>query len=229
MAPRINKEEALLLHEWANRMTKDAGTNVHTISAEEFIRLMDNIENISAATEKYVVKEVKWKDDELLDELDLDELDRLADGDKKSKEPANERVALQEILVKEFNEAVNKNAIDEFMLAGPINLTVKMNDGGFSKKNHIGGEGFIPIGAYLGKRGQIIYQFKPVDIAPYKTAELTERQVTEYLSGFDDFVAQLAPEWCRKSEEALKKKRQEKRAAEEQRHRKSYGEDYGSW
>lgn len=74
------------------------------------------------------------------------------------------------------------------MLNEPHQLTVKKANGQYSKKAHIGGEEFIPLRAYLGKRGQIIYVFRPADAADYAELEVTEKEANELLDGFVAFM-----------------------------------------
>jgi hypothetical protein len=83
------------------------------------------------------------------------------------------------------------NSGETFMLASPETLTVKKANGGYSKKAHIGSEDFKPLGAYMGKRGKLIFVFKPVMVADYVEMEMDEHQAKEKLMGFKD--------WCREN------------------------------
>lgn len=58
-----------------------------------------------------------------------------------------------------------------FMLLAPSLLTVLKGDK-YSKRSQIGGEEFVPIGCYEGKRGRLIYTFKPKGVTDFTVAEL---------------------------------------------------------
>lgn len=76
----------------------------------------------------------------------------------------------------------------KLMLNQPSGLTVKRANGQFSKKPHIGGEEFVPIRAYVGKRGLMIYAMRPADAADYIEAEFTEKQANELFDGFAGYM-----------------------------------------
>lgn len=75
-----------------------------------------------------------------------------------------------------------------FMLGEPAQLTVKRRDGGYAKKSHIGSEEFKFANAYMGKKGQIIFVFKPKGVADYEFAELNENDAKRMLMGFKDIL-----------------------------------------
>lgn len=99
--------------------------------------------------------------------------------------------ALEALLKDELEAIVTAlQATEEtFMLASPESLTVKRPNGTYSKKAHIGSEDFKPQGVYLGKRGKLIFVFKPVMVADYTEMEMDETQAKEKLMGFKD--------WCK--------------------------------
>jgi hypothetical protein len=108
--------------------------------------------------------------------------------DKAKTEPLEE-------LLKEELEAINDalaSTGETFMLGSPETLTVKRPNGAFSKKAHIGSEDFKPVRAYLGKRGKIIFVFKPVMVADYDEMEMDENQAKEKLIGFKEWFKDKA-------------------------------------
>lgn len=104
-----------------------------------------------------------------------------------------EKDPLAEALQDEL-EAINAKLAttsETFMLASPETLTIKKVNGTYSKKAHIGSEDFRPVSVYMGKRGKLIFVFKPVMVADYAEAELDEIQAKEKLMGFKD--------WCKEN------------------------------
>lgn len=101
--------------------------------------------------------------------------------------------ALAEALQDEIAAINAKLAVitETFMLASPETLTIKKANGTYSKKAHIGSEDFRPTSVYMGKRGKLIFVFKPVMVADYVEAELDETQAKEKLMGFKD--------WCKEN------------------------------
>lgn len=92
-----------------------------------------------------------------------------------------------------INEAIARTG-ETFMLSSPETLTVSRSSGVYSKKAHIGSEDFKPVRAYLGKRGKIIYVFKPVMVADYEEMEMDEVQAREKLMGFADWSREYLKE-----------------------------------
>lgn len=77
------------------------------------------------------------------------------------------------------------------MLMEPLSLTVKKAGkpgDGYSKKAHTGGEEFQPIRCYAGKRGALIYVFRPLAVANYLEMEMPEAQAKTALSGFETWI-----------------------------------------
>lgn len=77
------------------------------------------------------------------------------------------------------------------MLMEPLSLTVKKAGkpgDGYSKKAHTGGEEFQPIRCYAGKRGALIYVFRPLAVAGYLEMEMPEAQAKTALSGFETWI-----------------------------------------
>jgi hypothetical protein len=98
----------------------------------------------------------------------------------------DEELALDE-LSKKMTE-VMKQTEETFMLSSPIALTVRKSTGTYSKQAHMGMEDFQPVSAYVGKRGKMIFVFKPVMVADYAEMEMDEAQAFANLSGFKDFM-----------------------------------------
>jgi hypothetical protein len=84
-----------------------------------------------------------------------------------------------------FSQVKNPTA---FMLGSPASLTVKMKDESYSKRPHIGGEYFIPIAAYAGKKGSLIYVFKCSEVTNYSFMEMSESQAHTMLQGFEPYM-----------------------------------------
>lgn len=70
-----------------------------------------------------------------------------------------------------------------FMLAEPRNLTILRKDGSVRKRGHIGGEEFAFVDAWVGKKGKLIYKFKPLAVADYEFVELMATEAQECMSG----------------------------------------------
>ncbi len=113
-------------------------------------------------------------------------------------------------------------------LKGPASLTVA-SEKGFRKAQHMGMENFKLKGVYMGKRGSLVWQFKPEDVADYTTMEMTDSEAFKQLNGFKEAMNQVL------SEESLawlkNMKNQKVKEAEEAKletARTSYA-DFGSW
>lgn len=123
------------------------------------------------------------------------------------------------------------NSMRQFMLSEPLMVTVKTKDGGYSKRPLIGGEEFIAMGCYLGKRGKLIYTFKPVDVSNYVQMEMEEARAKKALSGFSDFLKSVV----NYDLDRLKKAAQDKASIEAEREKLSEREEqyanmgFGSW
>lgn len=120
-------------------------------------------------------------DQSVLKERGLKEFNQM-EQDKKT----DEELALQELAEK--MTSVMRNAQETFMLSAPVTLTVKKANGGYSKKAHMGMEDFQPVSAYVGKRGKMIFVFKPVMVADYAEMEADEQQAFSNLGGFKEFI-----------------------------------------
>lgn len=106
-------------------------------------------------------------------------------------------------LADELTKQIQANPVS-CMLMEPLSLTVKKRDGQYSKRPHVGGENFRPESVYAGKRGKMIYVFKPQDVADYVTMEMDENMAKKSLSDFGDYIARVAgPEFARSKKEAM--------------------------
>jgi ribosomal protein S12 len=123
----------------------------------------------------------------------------------------DEELALDK-LAASMTEAMNK-CEETFMLSAPATLTVRKANGGYSKVAHVGMEDFQPVSAYVGKRGKMIFVFKPVMVADYLEMEMDEQQAFANLSGFKDYLresvgdlqklqSEIKVEMAKKAEEA---------------------------
>lgn len=88
-----------------------------------------------------------------------------------------------------FSKAQSDNdAINFVTLRSPMLLTVEKKGKGYTKEAHIGQEEFIPIGAYVGKKGNIILKFKPREAAHYEFMEMTANEGLEMLEDMSYFM-----------------------------------------
>jgi hypothetical protein len=93
-------------------------------------------------------------------------------------------------LMAEEITGILKAATETFMLSAPITLTVKRPNQSYAKVPHVGSEDFEPVRAYMGKRGKLIFVFKPVMVSEYSEMEMDEASATANLVGFKDFLAE---------------------------------------
>ena len=130
-------------------------------------------------------------------------------------------------------DAAGRTLPVSLMLTEPLTLTVKKANkpgDGYSKKAHTGGEEFQPVRCYAGKRGALIYVFKPLAVAEYVEMEMPEAQAKSALSGFETWmkgIVDVEMERNRKDAQrasALKAER-EKLADRTEK----YGEEFASW
>lgn len=104
----------------------------------------------------------------------------------KGKEPdlvSDEVDEAMDTLAEQVTQALIDAKAKTFMLGEPMHLTIKKRDGTYSKRPHIGGEEFVPVRVYAGKRGTLIYAFRPVDAADYVEMEMGEAQAFEHFTG----------------------------------------------
>lgn len=119
------------------------------------------------------------------------------------------------------------------MLTEPLTLTVKKANkpgDGYSKKAHTGGEEFSPVRCYAGKRGALLYVFKPLAVAEYLEMEMPEAQAKTALSGFETWLKTIIDfELDRSRKEAQQasalKAEREKLADRTEK----YGTEFASW
>lgn len=109
---------------------------------------------------------------------------------EKDKAPDNPLSALLKEEIDTITQALRATE-ETFMLMAPEALTVKRSNGVYSKKAHIGSEDFKPDSVYMGKRGKLIFVFRPVMVADYTEMEMDETAAREKLMGFKD--------WCREN------------------------------
>lgn len=135
--------------------------------------------------------------------------------------------------IQEANANAKSPLPTSLMLNEPLNLTVKKAGkpgDGYSKKAHTGGEEFQPVRCYVGKRGALVYVFKPLAVAEYLEMEMLEAQAKKSLSGFELWLkGVLDPELERARREAQQaasvRAEREKLAT----HAEKYGEEFASW
>lgn len=94
-------------------------------------------------------------------------------------------------LLAEEITAIFAATTETFMLSSPMALTVKKANGSYSKVAHVGSEDFEPVRTYLGKRGKLIFVFKPVMVSEYSEMEMDEASAKANLVGFKDFLKEF--------------------------------------
>lgn len=116
----------------------------------------------------------------------------LEDKDIKPVKPAEQSEEDLELdLLAEEVTGVLASSTETFMLSSPMALTVKKPNGGYSKVAHVGSEDFQPARAYTGKRGKLIFVFKPVMVSEYVEMEMDETSAKANLVGFKEFLAEF--------------------------------------
>lgn len=98
-----------------------------------------------------------------------------------------ESVDIVVTLAKEITDHIKENP-STFMLGQPAQLTVKKKDGSYAKRPHIGGEHFISLGAYIGKRHSLVFTFAPQDVADYAVVEMSEADANKLFGGFKQYI-----------------------------------------
>lgn len=139
-----------------------------------------------------------------------------------------EELAL-DALATRMTEAM-KACTETFMLSSPIALTVRKANGAFSKMPHVGMEDFQPASAYIGKRGKMIFVFKPVMVAEYVEMEMDEQQAFANLNGFKDYLRENVGDLQKLQTEIkveMAKKAEEGKLADRHETYKDIG--FGSW
>ena len=121
----------------------------------------------------------------LLNELGLKEI--IMDENKPI-EQSEEELEL-DILAEELTTILAKTS-ETFMLSAPMTLTVKRANQTYSKVAHIGSEDFQPWRCYLGRRGKLIFVFKPIMVSDYVEMEMDEATARLSLVGFEEFLKQ---------------------------------------
>jgi hypothetical protein len=131
-----------------------------------------------------------------------------------------------EQMAAEITEVFGKSS-ETFMLGEPLTLTV-LKEKGYSKAPHVGSEDFAPVKAYPGKRGKMIYVFKPVMATSYIHMEMDETQAQKSLIGFKEFMKENMGEIVQRLSESRKEAADRKeREAMADRYEKYEG--FGSW
>jgi hypothetical protein len=92
------------------------------------------------------------------------------------------------VLAAQLTEMLKVAEPTSFMLGEPMSLTVKKKDGTYSKHPHIGGENFIPVSAYAGKKGSLIFVFRADHVTSYAEMEMGEAQADVVFTGFKEYI-----------------------------------------
>jgi len=174
-----------------------------------------------------------WSKEELI----YKEKNEVTDQTILAKVSEADRAALCELINKAIqSEIAGVNAaVEAFELQEPVKLAVRrqardhssMAKETWSQHGHIGGEDFRVHGAYLGKRGEAIFIFRPLSPLPYFEAELSEGKARELLRGFPEWLMSVMakPEIAEFVNGAYERRRQ----SEFQTGVEAYGEDFGAW
>lgn len=144
----------------------------------------------------YEIKEEKMENTLIIDELE----GAIASADE-----------LLKAAMKDITNWFKENS-EVFTLSDAKTLTVKKRDtdgGGYSKVAMIGGESFVPVSAYIGKRNAMIIEFKPTSVSPYLSMEMTEAEAARSLIGFKSYLAKLMSEVGTSVQNAREEKRRE--------------------
>jgi hypothetical protein len=106
---------------------------------------------------------------------------------EQDKEALSEEELALVLMCEEITEVLGATQ-ETFMLSAPMALTVKKANNAYSKVPHVGSEDFAPSRAYVGKRGKIIFIFKPVMVSEYSEMEMDETQASANLVGFKEWL-----------------------------------------
>lgn len=99
-----------------------------------------------------------------------------------------EAAAAFERLARVFNKVFGDEHV-HFELAEPASLTAKDRHGKYSARAFIGGEKFVPSSAYVGKRGHLIFVFKPATpAADFAHVEMDEDKAIRLLAEFRGYI-----------------------------------------
>lgn len=123
------------------------------------------------------------------DEDDSGELTEL-DEDEKMAHEVLEPTETDEI-DKKVIFAINKlfkDSARHFELIAPASLTVKNRKGEYKKASFIGGEELIPVSCYKGKKGTMIYVFKPKDASDHAFIEIGDELTKTVFAGFPAYL-----------------------------------------
>lgn len=161
----------------------------------------------------------------------MKEMTKEAESEVKDMEKAAELSEVVELInVRIEKDAAMRALPVSLMLTESCMLTVKSSSRGYSKKAHTGGEEFKPVNCYVGKRGSIIYVFKPLAVADYQFMEMPESQACEALSGFVAWHKGVVDfELGRDVESAKAAAALEAERKNIERRSEVYGEDFASW
>lgn len=174
--------------------------------------------------------------DEVLKALGSPGIDEIMDEAIKEEMMKSEEEAIPLSEIEMLADSINTKIAEQgspartFMLNEPAQLTVRREGkpNGYSKRPHIGGENFELLRCYAGKKRQLIYVFRPLEVADYVEMEMLETAAKTSLSGFSGWTKTLGSEFEREKGEVMNaaalKRERERLAAREN----NYG-DFGSW
>lgn len=152
----------------------------------------------------------------------------MEDKQKFDVEQTEEELEL-ELLAEEIT-TVFAATTETFMLSSPMALTVKRPNNTYAKVAHVGSEDFQPVRTYLGKRGKLIFVFKPVMVSEYSEMEMDEASAKANLMGFKDFLYEFVGDINYKTGQIrarLSAKQEQAKLADRHETYKDIG--FGSW
>ncbi|CAB4121735.1 hypothetical protein UFOVP26_14 [uncultured Caudovirales phage] len=163
---------------------------------DEWLKLADAIADMEIDTKIDIPKPKKlsplYISEDGGKEIEAIWIDELADEDiAEVVEDASEHQE-ENALVK-INSLIGTERFSEFFIYHqPGSVTVKNDDGSFSKKRALGGERFLIKRAYKGKKSTIFV----FDVEGWKgkSAELSKFDASRYLTGFDSWYDKLMGE-----------------------------------
>lgn len=134
---------------------------------------------------------VRVTDGREIETIWIDEVADIADDMMFKAMKESEQHQEENSLVK-INSLISTEIFSEFFIYNqPGSVTVKSEDGSFSKKRVIGGERFLIKRAYKGKKSTIFVFDVEGSSWKGKQAELSKADASRFLTGFDDWYEKL--------------------------------------
>lgn len=123
-----------------------------------------------------------------------------------------------------------------FTLNQPTRVTVKTSEGRYFKKPLIGEESFEATSCYVGKKGDLIFVFKPVDDTgetgkdDYSSMEMKVDEAYSKLDDFADYIkTAINKDVVAEQKAAALESRRLKEELELKKREEVYGDTFGNW